>query len=129
MEHLSPTQAAEYLQAHPSSLLIDCRSEIEFLFVGHPTGAIHVAWNDGADWAINPRFVPDVKKIVGNGDRAILLICRSGSRSVTAGEALEAEGFKNVINVLHGFEGDLDAGHQRSTINGWRFDGLPWGQC
>ncbi|MES2070479.1 MAG: rhodanese-like domain-containing protein [Pseudomonadota bacterium] len=129
MEHLSPKQAAEYLQSHPSSLLIDCRSEIEFLFVGHPTGAIHVAWNDGADWAVNPRFVPDVKKIVGNGDRSILLICRSGSRSVTAGEVLETEGFKNVINVLHGFEGDLNAEHQRSTINGWRFDGLPWDQC
>ncbi|GGC93892.1 rhodanese-like domain-containing protein [Undibacterium terreum] len=129
MEHFSPQQAADYLQAHPSALLIDCRSEIEFLFVGHPTGAIHVAWNDGPDWAVNPRFVPDVKKIVGNGDRPILLICRSGSRSVTAGEALEAEGFKNIINVLHGFEGDLDAEHQRSTVNGWRHDGLPWSQC
>jgi hypothetical protein len=33
-----------------------------------------------------------------------------------------------VINVLHGFEGDLDDSDHRSTVNGWRFDGLPWGQ-
>ena len=41
---------------------------------------------------------------------------------------LEAAGFSDVVNVLHGFEGDLDHGFHRSTINGWRFDGLPWEQ-
>jgi hypothetical protein len=29
---------------------------------------------------------------------------------------------------LHGFEGDRNEKDQRGTLNGWRFDGLPWEQ-
>ena len=54
--------------------------------------------------------------------------CRSGTRAVEAGKALERAGFAEVVNVLHGFEGDLDAHFQRGRLNGWRFDGLPWEQ-
>ena len=42
--------------------------------------------------------------------------------------ALETAGFSNVINILHGFEGDLDDKFHRSSLNGWRHDGLPWEQ-
>ena len=130
MKHLTPTEAHAFLQANPSALLIDVRSEIEFLFVGHPVGAIHVSWNDGPDWGVNPHFVGEVRKLVGNGDqRPILLICRSGNRSETAGQALIDAGFGQVFNVQHGFEGDLDDKHHRNSVSGWRFDGLPWQQC
>jgi rhodanese-related sulfurtransferase len=61
--------------------------------------------------------------------RPIILICRSGNRSQEAGEELERHGFKRVYNVTHGFEGPLNAAHQRNTIGGWRFEGLPWEQC
>jgi rhodanese-related sulfurtransferase len=36
MEHLTPKQAAQFLHDNPKALFIDCRSEMEFLFVGHP---------------------------------------------------------------------------------------------
>jgi rhodanese-related sulfurtransferase len=131
MKHLSPKQAYEFLQAHPEALFIDCRSEIEYLFVGHPVGAHHVSWNDGPDWEVNPHFVGQVKKLAGTDHacRPIVLICRSGNRSAEAAAALEKAGFKHVYNVTHGFEGDLDEKHHRSTKNGWRFEGLPWEQC
>lgn len=130
MKHLTPKEAYEFLQNNPDALLIDVRSEIEFLFVGHPVGAIHVSWNDGPDWEVNPHFVGEVRKLAGNGgERPVLLICRSGNRSVVAGEALLAAGFTHVCNVLHGFEGDLDEKHHRNSVSGWRFDGLPWQQC
>ena len=130
MKHLTPKEAYAFLQANPDALLIDVRSEIEFLFVGHPVGAIHVTWNDGPEWEINPHFVGEVKKLAGNGgQRPILLICRSGNRSEAAGEALLAAGFTEVYNVAHGFEGELDDNHHRNSISGWRFDGLPWQQC
>ena len=61
--------------------------------------------------------------------RPVLLICRSGNRSKEAGEPLKRNGFTDVYNVLHGFEGELDEHHRRSTRNGWRHDGLPWEQC
>lgn len=130
MKHFTPKEAYAYLQAHPEALLIDVRSEIEHLFVGHPPGAIHVSWNDGPDWEINPHFVGEVRRLAGHsGERPVVLICRSGNRSLAAGEALIAAGFDNVINIIHGFEGDLDDQHHRNSVSGWRFDGLPWQQC
>ena len=49
MEHLDPKQALEFLKKDSNALFVDCRSEMEYLFVGHPVGALHVAWNDGPD--------------------------------------------------------------------------------
>lgn len=131
MQHLEPKQAQKFIAEHPDALFIDCRSEMEFLFVGHPAGALHVAWNDGPDWEVNPHFVGQVKKLAGTNHttRPILLICRSGNRSQEAGEALERHGFTRVYNVKHGFEGELDAQHHRNSVAGWRHDGLPWEQC
>ena len=57
------------------------------------------------------------------------MICRSGNRSQEAGEELERAGFKQVFNVEHGFEGELDEKQHRNTRAGWRFEGLPWEQC
>jgi rhodanese-related sulfurtransferase len=130
MKHLAPREAFEFLHNTPQALLVDCRSEMEYLFVGHPAGALHVSWNDGPDWEVNPHFVGQVKKVAGtnHAHRPIVLICRSGNRSIEAGEALERSGFTNVHNVLHGFEGDLDDTHHRNAKNGWRFEGLPWEQ-
>ncbi len=128
MKHLEPQAAHEFLHQNPNSVFIDCRSEMEFLFVGHPAGAIHVAWNDGPNWDINPHFVAHVKK-AASVDRPIIIICRSGNRSLDAGHALEEAGFTQVYNVLHGFEGELDDSHHRGSKTGWRFDGLPWEQC
>src|SRR5690349_19776764 len=99
MDHLSPRQAYDYLHQNPNAVFIDCRSEMEFLFVGHPVGAIMIPWNDGPDWDVNPHFVGQVKKAAGNTTtRPIVLICRSGNRSVDAGQELEKAGFTKVFN-------------------------------
>ena len=128
MDHFTPKQAFEYLKENPLALFIDCRSEMEYLFVGHPVGAMMIPWNDGPDWEINPHFVAHVKK-AASVDRPIVLICRSGNRSLDAGHALEQAGFTKVFNVLHGFEGELDDRHRRNSVAGWRHDSLPWEQC
>jgi rhodanese-related sulfurtransferase len=60
---------------------------------------------------------------------AVILICRSGKRSLEAGKVLMASGLKNVFHIDEGFEGDLDEHHHRSTRGGWRFRELPWEQC
>ncbi|HUY03725.1 MAG TPA: rhodanese-like domain-containing protein [Rhodocyclaceae bacterium] len=128
MKHFNPMEAHQFLIENPLALFVDVRSEMEFLFVGHPVGAIMIPWNDGPDWDVNPHFVAHVKK-AASVDRPIVLICRSGNRSKDAGAALEQAGFTEVFNVLHGFEGELDDQHRRGTQAGWRFDGLPWEQC
>lgn len=128
MQHLSPREAFEFLKAHSDGILVDCRSEMEFLFVGHPVGALWIPWNDGPNWDVNPHFIGQVRK-AASMNRPVVLICRSGNRSLDAGGALEEAGFTHVYNVLHGFEGELDDHHRRNSISGWRFEGLPWEQC
>jgi rhodanese-related sulfurtransferase len=127
MKHLRPKASYEFLKANPNAVFIDCRSELEYLFVGHPVGAIHIAWHESPNWEVNPQFVAEVKK-AANVDHPILLICRSGNRSLDAGLALEAAGFTQVHHVLDGFEGELDENHHRNEKTGWRHDGLPWEQ-
>ena len=133
---VTPQQAFESLENRPRDLLVDIRSTMEYLFVGHPVGAVHIPWIDEPDWVENPHFVAQVRKLLlgGIGDEgedapAVFLICRSGKRSLAAGQALIAEEIENVFSVDEGFEGPLDGEHRRSTTAGWRFHGLPWEQC
>ncbi|HSN64605.1 MAG: rhodanese-like domain-containing protein [Azonexus sp.] len=129
MQTLDPLAAHEFLQRDPDAVFVDCRTEVEFMCVGHPKGAEHVAWREAPEWEVDPEFSNKVKHLVaGNLARPVLLICRSGVRSREAGEALEAAGFATVINVSEGFEGALDEHHHRGTLGGWRFHGLPWHQ-
>jgi rhodanese-related sulfurtransferase len=137
MGELTPQQAWNLMQQEPRTLLVDIRSSMEFLFVGHPTGAVHIPWIDEPDWDINPHFVADVRKLLlggilcdsEQGCAPVVLICRSGKRSREAGKALLAAGFRNIHHVMDGFEGELDQHHHRSSVGGWRFHGLPWEQC
>lgn len=133
---ISSRAAFEMQQQDAKVLLIDVRSHMEFLFIGHPTGAINIPWIDEPDWVINPNFVREVRQLILGGlssgrghGTPVLLICRSGKRSKEAGELLLQNGFTDVYNITDGFEGELDEHHHRSTKGGWRFAGLPWEQC
>lgn len=136
VKELSPKEAYEMLHENPSATLIDVRSGMEFLFVGHPSGAIHVPWIDEPDWEVNPNFVKQVRQVMlggltctVEGCAPVVLICRSGKRSLEAGAALVKAGFPEVFHVAEGFEGSLDDKHHRSSVGGWRYHGLPWEQC
>ena len=129
MKHLTPTEAWQFLQQLPDALFVDVRMEIEYLYVGHPPGVVHIAWYEYPEMQVHPQaFVEQVRREGGQPDRPLVLLCRSGKRTVDAGLALEAAGFEAVVNVLHGFEGELDEHFQRGRLNGWRHDGLPWEQ-
>ena len=137
LKELSPQQAWDIMQENARAVLVDIRSSMEYLFVGHPVGAVHVAWIDEPDWNINPDFVKEIRKLMLGGlssadadeNAPVILICRSGKRSKDAGDLLINEGIKNVYHIDEGFEGDRDENYHRSTLGGWRFRGLPWEQC
>ena len=84
INNLTPREARDLLQKDPRAVLVDVRSSMEFLFVGHPTGAVHVPWIDEPDWDVNPDFVPDIRKLMLGGAEAgsktgaapVILICR-----------------------------------------------------
>ncbi len=109
------------------AVLVDIRSAEERKFVGHVPGSVHIAWATGTSLTRNPRFVRELEAKLGK-ERPLLLLCRSGKRSVAAAEAATAAGLQNVFNVLEGFEGELDANQHRGGSDGWRFHGLPWVQ-
>jgi rhodanese-related sulfurtransferase len=137
VNHISALEAWDILQKEPKVAFIDVRSDMEFLFIGHPVGSVNIPWIDEPDFEINPHFVRDVRKLILGGvidstehhSVPVLLICRSGNRSDEAGKLLVENDFHRVYNIEQGFEGDLNDEHKRSTLGGWRFDGLPWEQC
>jgi len=138
MKHLSPKEAWTWLQAETERraalgqeppLFVDVRMEIESLYVGRPPGVENSPWYEYPDLTPDPaHFAQAVANEAGDKGRPILLICRSGKRTLDAGKALEAAGFSDVAHVLHGFEGELNEHFKRSTVNGWRYEGLPWEQ-
>lgn len=136
IKEVDPKQAYDILQKTDDALLIDVRSIMEHQYVGHPLDALHISLKEPPEWETSSDFVkkleialqqqfPDKKALP---DLPLLMLCRSGARSATAGEMLINSGYTNVYNVLEGFEGDKDKNGHRSTINGWRFHGLPWEQ-
>jgi rhodanese-related sulfurtransferase len=134
---VTPVEAWDMMKGNQRVVMIDVRSSMEYLFVGHARGSVHVPWIDAPSWTVNPNFVTEVRKVMLGGigigehtdDAPVLLICRSGKRSLEAGKLLMKNGFTGVYNVAEGFEGELDEQHQRSTLGGWRYHGLPWEQC
>jgi len=109
------------------AVLIDVRSPEEIRFVGHVPGAVNVPWATGLELTRNPRFLRALEAAAPR-DAVILLLCRSGQRSVLAAEAATAAGFVSAFNVLEGFEGERDGAGRRGRLGGWRFHDLPWQQ-
>jgi rhodanese-related sulfurtransferase len=128
MKHLLPKQAWECLQANPEALLIDVRMEIESMYVGRPPGAVHVAWYEYPDFTPDiPAFCNQVLAEAGDKARPLVLLCRSGVRSIAAAKRATELGLE-AYNILEGFEGDPDDHAHRGQQGGWRHHGLPWRQ-
>ncbi len=124
---LSPTEAHSLLLEKPNAVLVDCRTQAEWSFVGVPDvpGTRLVEWTSWPSGALNNNFVLSATEGL-DADQPIAVICRSGGRSAAAGTALAAAGFTQVFNVLEGFEGDVDMNGHRT--GGWKGAGLPWRQ-
>ena len=112
MENLTPLQTRDFLAGQPDALFLDCRSEAEFYFVGHPEGAVHVAWAEAPDWEVNPHFVAEVRKLVGHSiDRPVVIICRSGNRTKAVSQFLSQQaGYAKVYNVRDGIKAWIKEG-------------------
>ena len=130
---ITPEEAWELLSHHPEAVLVDCRTDAEWRFVGVPDlsslgrDVVYVQWSK-TDGRRNEEFVDELIECgVAPADRPVVFLCRSGNRSIPAAEAATAAGIAPSYNVLDGFEGHLDAqGHRGGS--GWRAVGLPWKQ-
>ncbi len=130
---LSPEQAWKLLADDPQAILVDCRTDAEWNYVGVPDltelgkKLVLAQWQTFPDGTLNPRFVADLRRSGVADGVPIAFICRSGHRSIGAAEAATAAGMGPAYNVLDGFEGGLDESGHRGAA-GWRATGLPWRQ-
>lgn len=122
---VTPAQAAAWL-ASGEAVMVDVRSDAEREWVGFVPGAVPVAWKQWPGMAMNPGF-DDGVRAAAEGGRRLVLLCRSGVRSVAAAKRATELGLE-AYNILEGFEGNLDENGHRGHLGGWRMRGLPWRQ-
>ena len=124
---ISPQLAWQWVQ-NGEAVLVDVRTDAERAWVGQVPGAVPLALKQWPGMALNPDFDAQLQAIAAqSGASKIVLLCRSGVRSVAAAQRAAQLGLA-AYNILQGFEGDADAQGQRGKIGGWRFHGLPWSQ-
>ena len=121
---ITPQQAADWV-ARDQAVLVDVRSDAEREWVGFVPGAVPVAWKQWPGMAMNPTF--DQQVLDAAAGRKLVLLCRSGVRSIAAAKRATELGVE-AYNILEGFEGDPDADAHRGRKGGWRFRELPWRQ-
>ena len=100
IKQATPAEAAKFLQATPGAQFVDVRTPEEYA-EGRAKGTVSRPLAELPQWA-------------GSLDKnkPVVLICRSGSRSMKAATALAEKGFGQLINV------------QGGTL-GWEADQLP----
>jgi rhodanese-related sulfurtransferase len=129
-----------------NTLFIDVRTQAELAFVGAPLMIdanipyeIIEDWNQWDDkgktfkMSVNQDFIRAFeKRILDKGlnkQSTVILMCRSGYRSASAVNLLANLGYKNVYNLIDGFEGDTASSGPKKgqrVINGWKNSDLPW---
>lgn len=140
-KYVNAREAYEMWKANPDKItIIDVRTPEEYVFIGHAPMAINIplqVWNskfdtDKKDVVLdeNARFVTDIQKRY-EPENTLMIMCRSGHRSAKGVEVLAKAGFKNVYNVIDGFEGDKVKDSEsyfdgKRMRNGWKNSGNPW---
>ncbi|MFO7770270.1 MAG: rhodanese-like domain-containing protein [Roseovarius gahaiensis] len=138
--YITAAESIALLAERDDVALVDIRSPEETMFVGyanetdanipfklvnpdHPYNAKKNAYG----MMDNPAFIDQIKGfIAANDPSAVLIICRSGSRSAAAVDALVEAGVETPsYTVVDGFEGDKSDAGQR-TVNGWKNAGGAW---
>jgi len=114
-----------FLETNPNSVVLDVRTKEEWNGVGKPDAeslnskTFFISLLLGPDRQKNENFIKDfLQKKISKKDN-ILVICRSGVRSMAAAKLLQQEGYKNLVNISDGFEGNP------ATGDGWKKSNLP----
>lgn len=100
---IMPWDLAEQLRQPQPPLLLDIREPAEF-DAAHIAGAIHVPrgiLESACDWD----YDDTVPELAGGREREIVVICRSGNRSVLAAHTMQRMGFGKVVSLKTGVRG------------------------
>jgi rhodanese-related sulfurtransferase len=131
---VSPRATFKALAEDPDAMLVDVRTDAEWNFVGLPDlGGLGkevalIPWQVYPGMQVNGNFVEHLRRAGASPLSKLYFICRSGARSLAAGQAAQQAGFPHAFNVADGFEGPVDGEGHRGGMAGWKADGLPWRQ-
>lgn len=103
VDELFPWDLEEKLNNTPGLLLIDVREPYEFAAM-HIEGAINVprgVLESACEWD----YEETVPELAAGREREIVVICRSGYRSVLAAHTMQRMGFKHVYSLKTGMRG------------------------
>lgn len=107
VREIMPWDLAERLRQPQPPLLLDVREPAEYA-AAHIAGALHVPrgiLEAAADWD----YDDTVPALASARDREIVVVCRSGKRSVLAAHTLQRMGFAHVASLKTGVRGWNDA--------------------
>ena len=129
---ITAEEAWEKLVQDEGTVLVDCRTRPEWLFVGIPDlsslgkKAVFAEWQVFPSMQVNGDFAQQLRSAGVTEDQQVLFICRSGARSKSAAIAMTTQGFSRCFNVSGGFEGPHDDDKHRGEVDGWKASDLPW---
>ncbi len=98
-----PWDVDEKFQQDPDILLLDIREECEFS-VFHIKGSMLVP-RGILETACEAEYEDAVPELIAAREREIIVICRSGNRSVLAAQVMQTMGYKNISSMKTGLRG------------------------
>jgi rhodanese-related sulfurtransferase len=106
VEEVFPWDLEEQLQKNPDTLILDVREPYEFDAM-HIKGSLNVP-RGVLETACEYDYEETVPELVEARDRDIVVVCRSGNRSIFACEIMQRMGYKNVMSLKTGLRGWSD---------------------
>lgn len=111
---IQPWDLEERLQANPDLLIVDVREPEEFAAM-HIEGSINVPrgiLESACEWD----YEETVPELVQAREREIVVVCRSGYRSVLAAHSMNVLGYTNVVSLKTGLRGWKD--YEQPLVDG-----------
>ena len=106
VNEIFPWDLEEKLQENPGLILLDIREPYEYDAM-HIKNSISIP-RGVLETACEYDFEETVPEIVDARDKEIIVICRSGNRSVFACDVMQQMGYTNVISLKTGLRGWSD---------------------
>ena len=106
VREVMPWDLEERIQENPDLLIVDVREPDEFDAM-HIRGSLSVPrgiLESAAEWD----YEETEPELVQARDREVVVVCRSGYRSVLAAHSLQVLGFKDVVSLKTGLRGWKD---------------------
>ena len=118
VREIMPWDLEERLASNPDLLVIDVREPYEFDAM-HIAGSLNVPrgiLESACEW----EYEETMPELVRARDREVVVVCRSGYRSVLAAHSMQLLGYRNVASLKTGLRGWKD--YEQPLVDGQERD-------